>query len=62
MPPLPPSESESVWASGCAARAVIAVEAVGVDPLARQAVGEAGSPLVVPVLRLAWAGRGSDVG
>ena len=56
MWPLPLSESESVWASGCAVWAVFAVDAVGVDPFACQPVGEAGSPLLVPVLRFARAG------
>jgi hypothetical protein len=49
-------EGESVWTRGCAGGSVFAIEAIGVGPLAGEAVGEAGSPLVVPVLRIAWFG------
>ncbi len=49
-------EGEPVWSLGCSSGAVLAIEAIGVGPLAGQAVGEAGSPLVVPVLRIAWFG------
>lgn len=49
----------------CSSRAVCTVkssrspavlDAVGVDPFVCETVGKAGSPLVMPVLRFAWAG------
>ena len=49
-------EGELVWTLGCASGTMLAIEAVRVGPLAVQAIGEAGSPLMMPVLRIAWFG------
>jgi len=50
------SGSKSVEAFDGASSPVFAVNTVGMDPFADKAVGEAGSPLVVPVLRFAGVG------